>query len=181
MSLHELLTRSAIAPVAALIGAMLVAADPVVAQDPIELVRADPANRSGELEMSRAIVRMVAERSDSAAVRARGSTQVPWGRLAVGPEEVLAEIGAVAALGDPRAVPSVVQPPPLASPVPPAAATPARLAPTRAQPAAAQPAAEEKPKRYLGIFVKPEPTERGGGDGGGSSGGGGGGGGGGGW
>lgn len=142
---------------------------PAAAQDPLGLVRFDPANRSGESEVSRAIVRMVGERSDSTAVRARASSGAPWGRLAVGPDEVLAEIGALAALGSPRAIPSVVQPPPTPVPAPPpATAAPARPAPAaRAQPAAAQPAGEAKPKRYWGIFVKPEPTERAGGDGGG--------------
>lgn len=158
---------------------------PAAGQDVLDLVRVDPANRSGEIEVSRAIVRMIGERSDSAAVRARASSGAPWGRLAVGPDEVLAEIGALAALGSPRAVPSVVQSPPAIAepPAPPPAGATGR--PTRAQPQpAAAAAGEEKPQRYFGIFVKPEPTERGGGGGGGSgggAGGGGGGGGGGGW
>jgi hypothetical protein len=71
----------------------------VAAQEPSRLIAADPANRSGEPEISRLIAELIAERSASAAVQARAARAPQWGRLELGADEILAEIGALDALG----------------------------------------------------------------------------------
>jgi hypothetical protein len=71
----------------------------VAAQEPSRLIVADPSNRSSDAEVSRLIAQLIAERSASAAVKARAARAPQWGRLEVGADEILAEIGALDALG----------------------------------------------------------------------------------
>jgi hypothetical protein len=98
------------------------------AQEPSRLVAADPANRSGEPAVSRLIAQLIAARSASAAVRARAEQAPQWGRLEVGADEILAEIGALDALD--------------AAPPRPAPVRPQQAAPTQPAPVAAEAAPE---------------------------------------
>jgi hypothetical protein len=97
--------------------------DACAAEGASALVTAEPANRSGQTEVSRRIAAMLAERSASAAVKARAGTAPEWGRLELGSEEVLAEVEAAGALGVRSSVPAP------AAPAAPTAATAAPVAP----------------------------------------------------
>lgn len=162
MTRKSRLAASLAAPL--MIGLAAVAAtDPAAAEQAGALVAANPANRSGQPEVSRRIAAMIAERSASAAVKARAATAPEWGRLEVGTDEILAEIGAASALGVRSSTPA---------PATQAAAPAARSAPAavRAVPPVVEPFPETNPfSRRESPFG---PRHRGG-YGGGSGGGGG--------
>jgi hypothetical protein len=83
------------------------------AQSAIDLIGVDPANRAGQPEVSRAIARIIAERSTSPAVRQRADRKLQWGRLAPTVVELLADLGADAelraALANPQTVASATR------------------------------------------------------------------------
>lgn len=83
------------------------------AQSAVDLIGVDPANRAGQPEVSRAIARIIAERSTSPAVRQRADRKLQWGRLAPTVVELLADLGADAelraALANPQTVASATR------------------------------------------------------------------------
>lgn len=83
------------------------------AQNAVGLIGVDPANRAGQPEVSRAIARIIAERSTSPAVRQRADRKLQWGRLAPTVVELLVDLGADAelraALANPQTVASATR------------------------------------------------------------------------
>ena len=169
---------------------------PVMAQEIDRLVAFRPENRAGSAAAATVIAEMIAERSESMAVRSRARAMAPQGSLALGADELLMDIGAHAFIGSitgggavvpvavapvtrPAApakapvVQTVVVPTPAPAPAPASVATPVSATP------AATPAATPtgpRPQQNWGVT----PTFSGemrdlGGDGGSSGGGGGGG------
>ena len=106
---------------------------PAMAQEIDRLVVFRPDNRAGSADAATVIAEMIAERSESAAVRSRARSIAPQGALTVGADELLMDIGAHAFIGSitgsgsvlPVAVPPVARP---VAPTPPAA-TPAAATP----------------------------------------------------
>ncbi len=90
------------------------------AQDVASLITTSPANQSAQPEVSRLIEQLIAERSTSAAVRARAERAPGAAGLQVGADEILADIGASGALGHaPSATaPASVVPAPAPPPAP---------------------------------------------------------------
>ncbi len=89
------------------------------ADDITKLITTSPANQSAQPEVSRLIEQLIAARSSSAAVRARAERAPGAAGLQVGSDEILADIGAIGALGN---APSTTAPIPTATaPAPPPA------------------------------------------------------------
>jgi hypothetical protein len=125
---------------------------PTAAQEIDRLVTYRPDNRAGSPAAASVIAEMIAERSESAAVRSRARSIAPEGALTVGADELLMDIGAHAHVaritGGGSVVPVAVAP---AAPVPqPARPTP----PTAAETAVAPPAAPAAPP----VLAAPTPT-----------------------
>lgn len=74
--------------------AILALGGPAVAQDVSGLVAYRSSNSSGSTQAARVIADMIAERSQSQAVRERAQALRPTGAFSVGPDELLADIGA---------------------------------------------------------------------------------------
>lgn len=168
---------------------------PVMAQEIDRLVTYRPDNRAGSAAAAAVIAEMIAERSESVAVRNRARSIAPEGSLALGADELLMDIGAHAFIGSitgggavvPVAVAPVTQPvAPAPAPVvetvvvptptpvaPPVTATPA--AAPAATPAPAATATAAQPRRNWGISesFSGEMRDVGGSPGGGGGGGGG--------
>jgi hypothetical protein len=195
------------------LGALLLLSipQPTDAQEIDRLVTYRADNRAGSAAAAAVIAEMIAERSESAAVRSRARSLAPQGALTVSADELLMDIGAHAHVaritGGGSVVPVAVAPlAPVPQPVRPApppaletavappaapAAAPVTTTPTPTAPpvvaATPTPAASAAPQRRQNWGISDsfsgvmQDRGGGGGSGGGGSGGGGGGGGGGGW
>jgi hypothetical protein len=146
---------------------------PTSAQDVGSLVTYRSENRAGSPAAAAVIAEMIAERSESAAVRSRARSMAPQGALQLGAEELLADIGAYTFVGavtgsraapiapavTPAALPAapVVRAPaapPIAAPAPATAAAPASAPGAGARPPAAAPATAQP------VAVAPSPQQR---------------------
>lgn len=180
-------------------------ATPLQAQTVEELVTFRSDNRAGSAAAAAVIAEMIAERSESTAVRNRARSMAPEGALNLGADELLMDIGAHAFIGaisgvgsgSSAVVPAALSPPtrpvePIPAPVierreqPPAppAAQPAAIPAPTAVPTSTAAAPATPPRRNWGVSddFSGDMRDLGGSQsGGGSRGGGGGGGGGGGW
>ncbi len=186
---------------AALALAVLALGGPAMAQNVSELVTYRSGNDSGSDAAARVIAEMIAERSQSQAVRERARALRPAGAFSVGPDELLADIGAhryidqLPAVQPVSATPSVAPartsrpapaPTPAPAPAPAAVATPAPApapAPVPEPAPSVQPVAVTEPVtierqstsgRNWGVGPAAT-TDQGGGNSGGGGGGGGGG------
>lgn len=170
--------------------AVIVTAMPAAAQSVGELVAFRADNQSGSAQAAAVIAELIAERSNSAAVRQRARSGSSTGSLTVGSGEVLADIGAYRFIDELPLVQPVSAPPSVAparpAPLAPAPAPVATPAPTPApapapapsvQPVAAtEPVATERlstPGRNWGVGPTAT-TDQGGSNSGGGGGGGGG-------
>ncbi len=126
-------------------------ATPLEAQTVEELVSFRPDNRAGSAAAATVIAEMIAERSQSAAVRSRARSIAPEGSLTVAADELLMDIGAhafIAAIRGGDSGAAAVVPAGLTSPTRPVAPPPAPVVEPIARPAAApavQPAATPEP------------------------------------
>jgi hypothetical protein len=175
--------------------AILALGEPAMAQDVSGLVAYRSSNSSGSTEAARVIADMIAERSQSQAVRERAQALRPTGAFSVGPDELLADIGAyrfidqLPAVQPVAAAPSVAPirtsrpapapaPAPVATPAPVPAPAPApAVAPTPPPAATAVVPVVEERQRSQGRNWGVGPTattDQGGSNSGGGGGGGGG-------
>lgn len=159
------------------------------AQDIAKLITTSPANQSADPQVSRLIEQLIAERSTSAAVRARAERAPGAAGLQVGADEILADIGATGALGQRPAqtsapMPATTAATPVAAPArltPPPEVKAAATAPAQPAPAATSSALPgwwpfKAPDVHTGVGTAGGGGHGGGGGGGGGNGGGGGGG-----
>lgn len=144
--------------------AVIVTAMPAAAQSVGELVAFRADNQSGSAQAAAVIAELIAERSNSAAVRQRARSGSSTGSLTVGSGEVLADIGAYRFIDElplvqpVSATPSVApaRPAPLAPAPAPAPAPVATPAPTPAPAPAPAPAPSVQPV----AATEPVATER---------------------